>query len=117
MTGRLNELIGRASETIHPAEVEWIHRSCPGVEDVVVMGFPHHVSGETLAAYIVRAPQHQEIDPITLLSACHTVLPDFKVPTMFFDIEALPRTRAGKLKRRAALDRQGRPLYALCGWI
>lgn len=112
VTGRLNELIRRGSETINPAEVETILRSCPGIEDVVVTGFPHDVLGETLVAYVVRAPQCAEIDPILLLSRCRAALPDFKVPTMFFEIETLPRTSAGKLKRRAALDCPGRPLYA-----
>lgn len=112
VTGRLNELIRRGSETIHPAEVEWILRSCTGVEDVVVTGFPHNVFGETVAAYIVPASQHADIDLMDLLSTCRAVLPDFKIPTMFFEIEALPRTRAGKLKRRAALDCRSRPLHA-----
>lgn len=112
VTGRLNELIRRGSETIHPAEVERVLRSCFGVEDVVVSGLPHSVFGEIVAAYIVRTPQHAEIDPILLLSACRAVLPDFKTPTMFFEIESLPRTRAGKLKRRSVLECRCRPLHA-----
>lgn len=112
VTGRLNELIRRGSETIHPAEVERVLRSCSGVEEVVVSGLPHDIFGEIVAAFIVRAPQHTEIDPVQLLSACRAVLPDFKVPTIFFEIESLPRTRAGKLRRRSVLERRGRPLHA-----
>lgn len=115
VTGRLKELIRRGSETIHPAEVERVICSCPGVKGVVVTGVPHDMLGETAAAFIVRASQDADIDVLCLLAACRATLPDYKVPTMFFEIEDLPRTKAGKLRRRAALDCQRRPLNARFG--
>ena len=41
VTGRLKELIIRGGENIHPGEVEWPLRECPGVADVVASGVPH----------------------------------------------------------------------------
>lgn len=110
--GRLNELIRRGSETIHPAEVERVLGSCPGVGEVVVTGVPHSMLGETAAAFIVRAAPDAVIDLVAILAACRAVLPDYKVPAMFFEIQALPRTKSGKLRRRAALDCHRRPLTA-----
>lgn len=112
VTGRLNELIRRGSETINPAEVERVLRSCPGVEDAVVTGIPHNMLGETAVAFIVRAASETAIDVVALLAACRALLPDYKVPVTFFEIEALPRTKTGKLSRRAALSSQAQPLNA-----
>ncbi|CAN8104694.1 unnamed protein product [Discula destructiva] len=113
VTGRLKELIRRGSETIHPVEIERVIRACPGVEDVVVAGIPHDMLGETPAAFVVRrSAQDAELDIIGLLAACRAVLPDYKVPVQFFEIGALPRTKAGKLRRRAAAECPSRPLSA-----
>ena len=47
ITGRVKELIIRAGENISPAEIETVIFSCPGVEDVAVVGEPHRDLGES----------------------------------------------------------------------
>ncbi|KAJ6028384.1 polyketide synthase type 1 [Penicillium herquei] len=103
VTGRIKELIIRGGENIHPLEVENALRGSPGVVDVVVAGVPHEMLGEVPVAFL-EAESNTNFDMTKLLKQCRAVLPDYKVPVKFYDIDAIPRTASGKPKRLAALD-------------
>ncbi|ETS72939.1 hypothetical protein PFICI_15331 [Pestalotiopsis fici W106-1] len=108
LVGRRKELIIRGGENIHPRELEDILLRQPGVVDVVVAGMPHKLLGEVPVAFIVRSAA--DIDLSDLLSACRKVLPDYKVPTAFYEIDQVPRTVIGKPKRSAVTSYTNRPL-------
>ncbi|KAJ5717627.1 polyketide synthase type 1 [Penicillium malachiteum] len=101
VTGRIKELIIRGGENIHPLEVEDALRGSPGVADVVVTGVPHEMLGEEPVAFIEAEP-NTILDTTKLLKQCRSVLPDYKVPVKFYNIDAIPRTASGKPKRLAA---------------
>lgn len=113
MVGRLKEVILRGGENISPDEVERILQTCPGVVDVAVTGIPHSMLGETPAAFIVRnqAKGHDfrdhDLDLKALLAACRASLPDHKVPTAFYEIDAIPRTLLGEPISILLLDPEG----------
>ncbi|KAG6354433.1 hypothetical protein INS49_004450 [Diaporthe citri] len=112
LVGRMKELIVRGGENIQPSELERVLLQCHGVADVVVAGIKHRLLGETPAAFIVHerygtAPDGEnavELDPSTLLAACRKFLPECKVPTAFYEIDAVPRTLLGKPRRSASFE-------------
>ncbi|MFD0691930.1 type I polyketide synthase [Actinomadura fibrosa] len=106
ITGRIKELIIRGGENIHPAEVEEVLRSQPGVADVAVTGRPHEVLGEVPVAFVV--PAGGGPDPEALLAACRERLVHFKVPEQIYEIDEVPRTASGKVARRLLLERPAR---------
>ncbi|WP_230687268.1 type I polyketide synthase, partial [Catellatospora vulcania] len=108
ITGRIKELIIRGGENIHPAEVEEVLRSVPGVADVAVAGRPHDVLGEVPVAYVVPGPGG--VDAALLFETCRERLSYFKIPEELYEIARVPRTASGKVKRLALLDRPARLL-------
>ncbi|KAF2163182.1 hypothetical protein M409DRAFT_37316, partial [Zasmidium cellare ATCC 36951] len=101
ITGRLKETIVRGGENIHPAEIERVLDDSQGVRESVVVARAHDVFGEVPITYVV--PDHTTpISMAVLITACRKALPSHKVPVDFFKIDAIPRTRSGKPRRRAA---------------
>ncbi|KAK5649623.1 hypothetical protein RI129_000652 [Pyrocoelia pectoralis] len=54
ITGRLKEIIKVKGFQVAPAELEELIRQHPDVEDVAVIGVPHHLFGESPKAFVVR---------------------------------------------------------------
>ncbi|MEV2255474.1 type I polyketide synthase [Streptomyces sp. NPDC050147] len=109
LTGRVSELIIRAGENIHPSEVEAVLLALPGIQDAAVAGLSDDVLGEVPAAYLVPA-QAGALDRREILAACREHLSPFKVPAAFYEVEAIPRTASGKVKRYTLADVSARPL-------
>ncbi|QXE33234.1 AMP-binding protein [Streptomyces sp. GMY02] len=106
ITGRLSELIIRSGENIHPTEVEEVLLRVPGVADAAVVGSAHPALGEVPVAFIVPAPGG--FDPDEVFSACREHLTYFKVPEELYEIDRVPRTGSGKIKRHTLLQSPAR---------
>ncbi|KAG8162803.1 hypothetical protein KVR01_007281 [Diaporthe batatas] len=120
LIGRRKEVIIRGGENIQPDEVEKVLLQCPGVTDVVVAGVPHRLLGETPVAFVVCEAKSTtpgrdavDLDPSTLLAVCRRSLPEYKIPTSFYQIDAVPRTLLGKPKRSTVASCTSRPLTAV----
>ncbi|MFD7130803.1 AMP-binding protein [Streptomyces sp. NPDC059894] len=101
ITGRRTELIVRAGENIHPAEIEHVLYTVRGIADVAVAGRPHEVLGEVPVAYVRPAPGG--FDPAEALAVCKARLAHGKVPENLYEVAWIPRTPAGKVDRRRLL--------------
>lgn len=110
ITGRASELIIRGGANIHPSEVEAALRRLPGVADAAVAGRPHPVFGEVPVGYLVPAPGSGVLDRGSILAACRAELSVFKVPVELYEVESIPRTASGKVRRHALADRPARTL-------
>ncbi|WP_329167730.1 type I polyketide synthase [Streptomyces sp. NBC_01267] len=111
ITGRVDELIIRAGENIHPSEVEAVLLALPGVKDAAVSGRPDGVLGEVPVAHLV--PERPgALDRRAVLAACREHLSPFKVPAALYEVDVIPRTASGKAKRYALADRPARLLEA-----
>ncbi|MEU5404321.1 beta-ketoacyl synthase N-terminal-like domain-containing protein, partial [Streptomyces sp. NPDC005963] len=113
ITGRLKDLIIRAGENIHPAEIEDIVRQATDNADVAVAGEPDEVLGEVPVAYVVAAaPGTPEtaVDAGRILAACRDKLAHFKVPERVYLVTSIPRTGSGKVMRHALRDQPARLL-------
>ncbi len=63
ITGRLKDVIVRNAENISAKAVEDALRSHPSVVDAVVLGLPHHRTGEQVCAVLVLAPDRVGAEP------------------------------------------------------
>ncbi|MFD3554436.1 type I polyketide synthase [Streptomyces goshikiensis] len=109
ITGRAGDLIIRGGANIHPSEVEAVLRRLPGVADAAVAGHPHPAFGEVPVGYLVPE-RGRALDRAAILAACRRELSLFKVPAALYEVERIPRTASGKVRRHALADLPGRLL-------
>jgi acyl-CoA synthetase (AMP-forming)/AMP-acid ligase II len=103
LTGRKKELINRSGEKISPREVEEVIHRLPEVESVGVVGIPHQLYGEEVAAFITLRPG-KKIEPECIREYCRKYLASFKVPREILFIDDLPKGPSGKIQRRRLVD-------------
>lgn len=103
LTGRKKEQINRAGEKISPREVEEVIHRLPEVESVGVVGIPHQLYGEEVAAFITLRPG-RKLEPEGIREFCRNYLAGFKIPREILFIEELPKGPSGKIQRRRLID-------------
>ncbi|MDD5309848.1 MAG: class I adenylate-forming enzyme family protein [Deltaproteobacteria bacterium] len=98
LAGRADDVVKIGGRRIALGEVEQAVEACPGVALAAVLA--RVVRGETrLAAFVV--PEDPGFDPETVKAFVRKRLADHKVPRLVTVVDALPRTPAGKVDRRA----------------
>ncbi|KUH87744.1 MULTISPECIES: class I adenylate-forming enzyme family protein [unclassified Mycobacterium] len=96
---RLKDVVIRGGENVYGIEVESVLQSCPGVEDVAVIGLPHQDLGEEVAAVVVLKDSQTTVEELQQFAARQ--LAAFKVPSAWIlREEPLPRNAAGKVLKR-----------------
>ncbi|MFJ6610186.1 class I adenylate-forming enzyme family protein [Streptomyces sp. NPDC091289] len=94
---RLKDVVIRGGENVYCVEVEGVLHDHPDVADAAVLGIPHPVLGEEVAAVVRLRPGAA----VTAEALCEHVggrLAAFKVPArVLFTDEPLPRNATGKL--------------------
>ncbi len=97
---RIKDVVLRGGENVYCAEVEAAIHAIDGVVDVAVVGMPHDVLGEEVAAVVEFVPG-ASIDAAEIRRRVAERLAAFKVPSrLFVAAEPLPRTATGKLLKR-----------------
>ncbi len=97
---RAKDLVIRGGENIASVEVEAALFEHPAVTDAAVIGIPHPVLGEEVAA-IVHTASGTDVTEDALREHVRARLAAFKVPTrIWFWDEPLPRNPAGKILKR-----------------
>jgi acyl-CoA synthetase (AMP-forming)/AMP-acid ligase II len=100
LVDRRNDKIVTGGENVFPSEVEHVLAQHPDVAEAAVVGVPHPVWGEAVAAVVVGRDGNAP-DRDVLLAHCRATLAGYKVPKLLrVDAEPLPRTATGKLLRR-----------------
>ena len=96
--GRLNELVNRGGLKVAPTEVETALARHPAVADAAVVATPDPVLGEAICACVVPAdgspPSLHEVRTFLALGLARHKLPD-----ELCVVEAIPRTKIGKVDR------------------
>ena len=101
-TGRASTLIKTAGSNVSPAEVEAVLDAVPGVVHSFVVGIPHPVRGQVVAAAVV--PAHgAKLTAADLMAHARQNLSSFKVPTVVLILseDQLPMLPTGKIDRTA----------------
>jgi acyl-CoA synthetase (AMP-forming)/AMP-acid ligase II len=99
ITGRAKDVIIRGGHNVHASDVEAVLYEHPDVREAAVVGAPHAVLGEDVAAFIVlkdgAAP-----DADGLMAFARERLADYKAPRQVHFRTALPRNATGKVLKR-----------------
>lgn len=108
IVGRSKDVIIRGGNNIHPTDVEHAIELHPAVREVAVMGIPHPVLGEDVAAFVTLRPGEQ-VTSEDLRAHTLELLARYKVPRTWRFIDGLPRNATGKvlkdqLRRRLTED-------------
>jgi long-chain acyl-CoA synthetase len=97
---RQKDLIKTSGYQVWPREIEEVLAAHPCVQEVGVAGVPDDVKGEVVKAWVVkRAGSNPTVDE--LRAYCKQKLAPYKTPAHVEFREALPKTMAGKVLRRA----------------
>jgi acyl-CoA synthetase (AMP-forming)/AMP-acid ligase II len=104
-TGRGNAMIKTAGSNVSPEEVEAAIREVPGVTDVFVLGLPHPVRGEEVAAAIAVKPGSTLAEG-DVISHARGELASYKVPRhVCLIIESqVPLLPTGKVDRTSLVQ-------------
>ncbi len=96
IVGRKKEMVVRGGMNIYADDVEAVLQAHPDVVEAAVVGIPHEVLGEDIAAYVVlRAGA--TVSTTELQAFAGERLADYKVPRRINYLPALPRNPGGKV--------------------
>jgi acyl-CoA synthetase (AMP-forming)/AMP-acid ligase II len=96
--GRMQEIIKVGAFRVSPQEVEEVVASCPGVEQVAVVGIVDEILGQAIKAVVVPS-DGAEPNEWAIKAHCKERLANYKVPKTVEFVSALPRTSSGKVQR------------------
>jgi len=103
MAGRSKELIIRGGYNITPLEIETALHLHPAVQQAAVVGVPHEVLGEDIAAAVsLRPGATATADEI--IDFCREHLADNKVPRTLLVMDDLPLNPNGKILKKELAD-------------
>lgn len=94
--GRSSEMIKSGANRISPKEIEEVLLMLPEIIECAVKGVPDDLMGEVIKAYVVSS---QEIDILKIKRHCKDNLATYKIPKYIEQIDSLPKTSSGKVKK------------------
>ncbi|MCM3764350.1 hypothetical protein M3234_05185 [Neobacillus niacini] len=89
-------MIISGGENVYSTEVEHVLYKHPDILEAAVIGVPHEVWGETVAAVIVPKPG-KRMDEEELKQYCRHELAGYKIPRIYYQMDQLPRNASGKI--------------------
>ena len=101
---RKKDMVISSGYNIYPREVEEVLLQHEAVAEAAVIGLPDDYRGEVLQAFLVLR-DGQPPDSTALEAFCRDRLAGYKIPARFLLLEALPRTRVGKIDKSALKKR------------
>ena len=91
---RIKDMIIRGGNNIYPREIEEVLYTHPAITECAVLGEPHEILGEEVAAFVVtKTPISAE----ELQAYCSEHLAKYKIPRIFYFLESLPKNATGKI--------------------
>lgn len=99
--GRASDLMNAFGYRVAPQEVEEALSLHPAIAEVAVTEEPVAAAVSIIAAFIVVKPEAEPVTPEDLTAFLAPTLATYKQPRAFHFVESLPRTRTGKVLRRA----------------
>lgn len=113
LVGRTRNEINKAGMKISPEEVDVVLEQHPDILEVCTFGIEDPVLGEKVAAAVsLDRDGGNEPKAIELLKWCSLLIADYKVPSVWYQLDSIPKTSTGKVDRRqtAASCKQLRPI-------
>jgi len=103
IVGRKKDVIIRGGNNVHAVDVEAVLLEHPDVVEAAVVGIPHAVLGEDVAAVVVLTPGASTTSD-EIREHCSGQLADYKVPRRIEMVGELPRNATGKVLKAQLQD-------------
>jgi kynurenine formamidase len=104
ITGRTKEIIIRGGVNVSALEVEHALRDAAPVQRLAVVGAPHDLLGEQIAV-VVSLPEDRAFDDVEReLRASAETLDGSRRPDLYLQIDEMPVTPTGKVRKGALRD-------------
>lgn len=102
ITGRVDDVLNVSGHRLGTAELESALVSHPDVAEAAVVGFPHDIKGEAIYVYVtpMNGVTLNEQSSDVLKKHVRVELGPVATPDIVQWVEALPKTRSGKIMRR-----------------
>ena len=102
ITGRVDDVLNVSGHRLGTAEIESALVAHAHVAEAAVIGIPHDLKGQGIAAYVTLQADTPESEPLRkeLVAWVRKVLGPIATPDAIYWAPALPKTRSGKIMRR-----------------
>jgi acyl-CoA synthetase (AMP-forming)/AMP-acid ligase II len=107
IAGRLKDMIIRGGNNVYATDVEAVLLEHPALREAAVVGIPHAVLGEEIAAFAVVMPD-AECSEDALTAFCAERLADYKRPRRIWFVAELPRNATGKVMKHKLREQAAR---------
>lgn len=101
---RKKDMIIVSGFNVYPNEIEDVVAHNPKVGEVVAIGVPHPVSGETVKIFVTK--KDESFTREELRNYCRQYLTGYKIPKDIEFRDELPKTNVGKILRRVLRDEE-----------
>jgi acetyl-CoA synthetase len=100
--GRIDDVLNVSGHRLGTAEIESALVSHPSVAEAAVVGVPHDLKGQAVAAFVTLRTGFKASDELKkeLIQCVRTQIGSLATPDQIRFAEALPKTRSGKIMRR-----------------
>ncbi|GAA4353711.1 AMP-binding protein [Variovorax defluvii] len=99
--GRSDDTLKIGGRRVGPSEIESALVAQPGIAEAAVIGVPDEMKGQQVVAFVVARPQAELPQPEALVAAVTKMLGKAMAPACVHVVEGLPKTKNGKIMRRA----------------
>jgi acetyl-CoA synthetase len=102
ITGRMDDVLNVSGHRIGTAELESALVEHPACIEAACVGVEHPIKGEAIMAFAILDPSQKqtEVTEWLLINNVRKEIGPFAAPERVFIVEALPKTRSGKVMRR-----------------
>jgi acetyl-CoA synthetase len=99
--GRSDDTLKIGGRRVGPSEIESALVAQPGIAEAAVIGVPDEMKGQQVVAFVVARPDAAPPQVDALVAAVTKMLGKAMAPARIHVVQGLPKTRNGKIMRRA----------------
>lgn len=99
--GRSDDTLKIGGRRVGPSEIESALVAQPTVAEAAVIGVPDEIKGQNIVAFVVARPGIEIADEGALLQSVIQMLGKAMAPSQILCVQGLPKTKNGKIMRRA----------------
>jgi amino acid adenylation domain-containing protein len=97
--GRIDEQVKIRGYRVEPGEIEVLMNKQAGVQQAVLVAREDRPGEKKLVAYLVSS--NEKKDTVQLRNSLEKLLPDYMMPSSFIWVDEWPKTKSGKIDKKA----------------